>query len=169
MRKNKSAVSSDISKGEHEFFPPSDASRCLGATQDSSKKSQILEGYSILVVEDSPDNQILFRRMLKVAGAEVDVAENGQRGVEHLAQRVYDVIVMDIRMPVMDGYEATFRIRELGYRGPIVALTAHAIPGEEERCRSVGCTHFLTKPVDREGLIETLRSACLFGRRVLPG
>lgn len=122
--------------------------------------AKTLHELRILLVEDSPDNQALFTRMLEIAGAYVDVADNGIEGVERESRQCYDAIVMDIRMPVMDGYEATARIRAGGFRGPVIALTAHAVPGEEARCRSAGCTHFLTKPVDRAELVETLRSAC---------
>ncbi len=122
-----------------------------------------LRGLRILLADDSVDNQVLFSRMLKGAGAQVDVAENGRVAVELALETVtpYDAVVMDIRMPVMDGYEATRRIRHLVYCGPIIALTAHAVPGEEARCRQAGCSHFLTKPIDRQRIVETVRLAVL--------
>lgn len=119
-----------------------------------------LKNVKVLVADDSPDNQSLFARMLGIAGAVVEVAENGAEALRMCQTRSYDAIVMDIRMPVMDGYQATLKIREEGYSGPIIALTAHAVPGEEARCRAAGCSHFLTKPVSRRDFIEMLRSAC---------
>ncbi len=119
-----------------------------------------LLGLRVLIVEDAPDNQVLFSRMLEIAGARADVADNGLEGLELAFRNCYDAIVMDIRMPLMDGYQASARLRERGFSRPIIALTAHAVAGEEARCRAVGCTHFLTKPVERRDLVETLRSAC---------
>ncbi len=109
----------------------------------------------ILLVDDSPDNQLLFSRILKAAGAQVEIAENGQQAIDKASLALsYDLIIMDIRMPIVDGYEATRRIRELGFQGPIIALTAHAVVGEEERCRAAGCSDFQLKPIDRYSLLS---------------
>lgn len=122
--------------------------------------SQIrLDGVRVLLVDDSSDNQRLFERVLTSAGAKVDVAENGVVAIARSMSASYTVIIMDIRMPMMDGYEATRRIRSSGYRGPIVALTAHANPGEEERCREAGCSGFYLKPINRAGLLTAVSSA----------
>jgi CheY-like chemotaxis protein len=106
----------------------------------------------------------LFSRFLKSAGAKVNTADDGSDGISAFldAQKAgqnYDAIIMDIRMPVMDGYQAARNLRELGFHGPIIALTAHAVPGEESRCLGAGCSHFLTKPVDRTQFNETLSRA----------
>jgi signal transduction histidine kinase/ActR/RegA family two-component response regulator len=108
----------------------------------------------ILVVEDGPDNQILISFLLRKAGSEVEIAENGARGVEQaLASREagqpYDLIIMDMQMPVMDGYAATTTLRDSGWTGPIVALTAHALKEEAERCLAAGCDAYLRKPIER--------------------
>jgi CheY-like chemotaxis protein len=118
-----------------------------------------LEGVRVLLVDDSSDNQRLFERVLSSAGAKVDVAENGVVAIARSMATSYNVIIMDIRMPMMDGYEATRRIRSGGFTGPILALTAHANPGEEERCREAGCSGFYLKPINRLGLLTAVSEA----------
>jgi CheY-like chemotaxis protein len=117
-----------------------------------------LTGVRILLAEDSPDNQKLFSRILTSAGASVDIAENGAVAVDKCNRpgHAYDAIIMDVRMPTMDGYQATRMIRAYGYTGPILALTAHATPGEEERCRAAGCSEFHLKPIDRLTLLSAV-------------
>jgi len=111
----------------------------------------------VLLAEDGPDNQRLFGHFLRVAGAEVTIAGDGRRALElaldaWTAGRPFDVVLMDMQMPTMDGYQATRALREAGYGGAIIALTAHAMATDRERCLAVGCNDFETKPVDRERL-----------------
>jgi CheY-like chemotaxis protein len=115
----------------------------------------------VLLAEDGRDNQVLITTFLVKAGATVKVVENGQLAVEEahaaLAGGVpYDVVLMDMQMPVLDGYSATSKLRMTGYRGPIVAVTAHAMAGDRERCESAGCDDYLTKPVDRAKLTASV-------------
>jgi signal transduction histidine kinase/CheY-like chemotaxis protein len=115
----------------------------------------------ILMVEDGPDNQRVIRHLLEKAGYKVTIAENGQVGVELALNALeegtpYSVILMDVQMPVLDGYEATRRLRESGYTAPIIALTAHALPSERQRCIEAGCDAFATKPIERVVLLETI-------------
>ncbi|HTO08230.1 MAG TPA: ATP-binding protein [Myxococcota bacterium] len=115
----------------------------------------------VLVVEDGPDNQRVIRHVLERAGYEVSVAENGLVGVE-LALAAADegtpfvVVLMDVQMPVLDGYAATRQLRDHGYTAPIIALTAHALPSERQRCIEAGCDAFATKPIERLALLETI-------------
>ena len=116
----------------------------------------------ILLVEDGPDNQRLISAVLERAGARVTVAENGRIGVERALEAVergaaYDVVLMDMQMPVLDGYGATRELRAAGYRGPILALTAHAMSADRKRCLDAGCDEFATKPINRRMLIEIVR------------
>jgi len=121
-----------------------------------------LNGQKILVVDDGDTNRKLIRLVLSRAGAEVVMAENGLEAVEATREHDFDMILMDMQMPVMDGYTATGRLRDDGYDRPIVALTAHAMRGDAERCLSAGCSDYLTKPINPEKLLEKI-SAILAG------
>jgi PAS domain S-box-containing protein len=115
----------------------------------------------ILLAEDGPDNQRLITFLLKKTGAEVTVACDGQDALDKAqacpaGRRPFDLILMDMQMPVMDGYEATRRLRQAGYDGPIIALTAHAMKYDRDKCLEAGCDDYLAKPVNRDKLLETV-------------
>lgn len=110
----------------------------------------------VLLAEDSPDNEMLIRIYMDGEGARLDVAHNGQEAIEMAKTGSYDVVLMDIQMPVLDGLEATRRLRAQGFQQPIVALTAHALGEEIEKSLRAGCDAHLTKPVNRQELIESI-------------
>jgi CheY-like chemotaxis protein/HPt (histidine-containing phosphotransfer) domain-containing protein len=110
----------------------------------------------VLLVEDTPDNQILISLFLRRMGLDVTLVDHGAAALELAASKTFDVILMDMHMPVMDGIDATRRLRAAGYRGAIVALTANAMREDRDRCREAGCDDFLTKPIDRADLNTVL-------------
>ncbi len=116
----------------------------------------------VLLVEDGKDNQLLVSRMLTKLGAEVAIADNGQIAVDVAlralaADEPFDVILMDMQMPVMDGVTATRTLRDKGYNRPIIALTAGANASDRDQCLRAGCDEFATKPLNRPKLIAIIR------------
>ena len=118
-----------------------------------------LNGLSVLVVDDMETNRRLVSMFLTRAGANVDTAENGAVAVEAVEQSHYDVVLMDMQMPVMDGYAATKLLRARGFRRPILALTAHAMRGDREKCERAGCRGYITKPVNMDELLLAVKEA----------
>ncbi|MBI3865941.1 MAG: response regulator, partial [Planctomycetia bacterium] len=113
----------------------------------------------VLLVEDGQTNRELISLVLTEAGADVDCAENGKVGVEKAGRDAFDLILMDMQMPVMDGYTATRTLRSQGCTVPIVALTAHAMRGDREKCLAAGCSGYLSKPVQIDRMIDAIREA----------
>ena len=129
-------------------------------TPDPSEKpacpSQNRYSGRVLIVEDALPNQKLLQVLLHKAGLTADLANNGQQAVDAALATAYDLIFMDIQMPVMNGYDATRTLRQHGIHIPIVALTANALKGDSEKCLEAGCDGYLSKPIDREQLYGLL-------------
>jgi signal transduction histidine kinase/PAS domain-containing protein len=183
------AISVQSRKGEGSTFsleiggaPPRDAGdwtsfeeadAAVRAIQHAEARAEVstVEG-RVLLAEDGPDNQRLISFLLRKAGVHVDVVGDGEAAVRearaaHAAGSPYDVLLMDMQMPVLDGYGAVRQLRRNGYAGAIVALTANAMRGDEDRCRAAGCDAFLSKPIDRRALCETVAS-CVERARQTP-
>lgn len=134
----------------------------------TAKAAPIRLNCRILLAEDGPDNQRLVGHVLKKAGAEVVLANHGGEALEKTlatlrrpaqlppAEPAFDLVLMDIQMPVMDGYEATRQLRLAGYTGPIIALSAQNLAHDIKECFAAGCNDYLAKPIDRQRLLATV-------------
>ncbi len=133
----------------------------LGSSLSEQKRQpadlQPLREVRVLIVDDSLDNQLIVGKYLRDAGAEIETAMNGEEGVEKALSSRPDVILMDIQMPVLDGFEAARLLRLKKYSGPILALTANSLLSEKEKALKGGFDDFLVKPLDRGQLIEKVR------------
>lgn len=118
----------------------------------------LLRGINILLVEDNPVNQKLALTILKRFNMVVDLAVNGEEAVTRVLSgtKIYDIILMDIQMPVMDGYAATQTIRQHGITTPVIAMTAHAFKEEQAHCLAIGMNAYIPKPIDVDYLLTTL-------------
>lgn len=137
-----SGMLDDISVTEQEF------------DQTKSEVSENLSGMNVLLAEDSEDNQVLIRYFLEQAGAHVEITDNGQKAYDLAMAGNYDLVMMDIQMPIMDGYEAITKLRKDGYKGPVVAITAHALKEDKEHCLALGFNNHITKPIQGVTLIR---------------
>ena len=128
--------------------------------EDKPIEAAPLADLKFLLVEDTVDNQVLIRKILEVAGADVDLANDGLEALEKCGLHDYDAVLMDVQMPKMDGYQATDLLRKRGFQKPIIALTAHAFSDESAKSFAAGCTMHLSKPIDRKNLIRILQQVC---------
>lgn len=124
----------------------------------------------ILLVEDSPDSQRLIASFLRKIGAEVDVADNGRDAIEKAlalehSPAPYDLVLMDIQMSELDGYEATRLLRKEGFNHPVIALTANAMSGDREACLAAGCDDYAVKPINRAQLVRQIQTLVARGGR----
>jgi signal transduction histidine kinase/CheY-like chemotaxis protein len=129
--------------------------------QDNYVGPRVRISGSVLVAEDGIDNQALILARLRETGLKVEIAPNGQIAYEKAMDadgrgRPFDLILMDVQMPVMDGFTATLQLRGKGYRGPIIALTANAMERDRSKCLSAGCNDFVTKPINMEKLFKAM-------------
>jgi CheY-like chemotaxis protein len=142
-----------------------ETSRIAKRLDQETDSLEHIQGAHVLLVEDNEINQQVAREILEGAGLNVTVATNGQEGVDAVKESNYDVVLMDVQMPVMDGYTATKTIRkwESGMRNkgeaqlPIIAMTAHAMAGDEDKSLQAGMNGHVTKPIDPDQLFSTLQ------------
>ncbi|UUO07626.1 ATP-binding protein [Blastopirellula sp. J2-11] len=160
-----SAFTLSVPVGDIEGIPFVESiDQCLKSLSQPSLDMPPRIDANVLLVEDSRDAQLLIRTILERAGAKVTLATNGVEALERMeiAEEValpYDVILMDMQMPIMDGYTATQKLRGLGYQVPIIALTAQAMEEDRQRCMDVGCTDYQSKPIHRKTLLKKIHLA----------
>ena len=129
---------------------------CAVRSGQSAGTLPSLAGAPILVVEDGDTNRKLISLVLQRAGAVVATAENGRFGADLALKEPFDLVLMDMQMPVMDGYTAAMLLRQSGLTAPIIALTAHAMKGDQDRCLAAGCSGYVTKPIDADLLVRAV-------------
>jgi CheY-like chemotaxis protein/two-component sensor histidine kinase len=117
--------------------------------------SERFEGH-ILVAEDVRTNQVLIRILLEQLGLKTTVVDNGQSAIEQALMHTFDLIIMDMQMPTLNGFDATRQLRKRGIKIPVIALTAGAIKGDQQKCLAAGCDEYLAKPIDRKQLVAIL-------------
>jgi PAS domain S-box-containing protein len=136
--------------------PPVQSEHTLpGSPESSESPPQQFQGH-VLVAEDVKTNQVLIRILLNQVGVEPVIVDDGQAAVEQVLRHPFDLILLDMQMPRLNGFEAARKLRKQGIRTPIVALTAGAIKGDEQKCRQAGCDEYLTKPINRKELLRIL-------------
>ncbi|VAX39716.1 hypothetical protein MNBD_PLANCTO02-665 [hydrothermal vent metagenome] len=147
-----------IAEPPQQVEPPQQFVSNSTPSTDPPKQKTVTNG-QILLVEDCEDNRRLIQLFLEKIGVKVTTATNGQEAMEIILSREnnetcprFDLVFMDMQMPILDGYNATRQLREKGFTGTIIALTAHAMTGDRQKCLAAGCNDFLTKPVSKEQL-----------------
>ncbi len=141
--------------------PSPAASAIAVASSDTMEKPAPPRRYAVLLAEDNPVNQRLALRLLEKLGHDVCLASNGREALEWIDRHAFDVVLMDIQMPVMDGLEATSELRDRERRSakphlPVVAMTAHAMQGDREKCLAAGMDGYVSKPIETDALIREI-------------
>jgi CheY-like chemotaxis protein len=157
-------LDSEVGKGSTFWFTIPLASPAVAQAEpaESSERAATLDtDLLVLVVDDSQTNQFVAKKFLERLGCRVELATNGAEALDRVQREAFDVVFMDCQMPVMDGYEATRRIRQLerGPHLPIVAMTAHAMTGDREKCLAAGMDDYVSKPLKSDLLLAALRRA----------
>jgi PAS domain S-box-containing protein len=149
------------------WLPPEELASHRGGSAADSDLRWVFDGQTVLVVDDGAENRELVRLVLEGVGLRVVEAENGAIALQRVTEERPVMVLMDVQMPVMDGYTATRRLREMGYTQPIMALTANAMKGFEREIEGSGFTGYLTKPVDIDALLAEIGQR-LGGRQQVP-
>jgi len=160
-------VKSKQGRGSEFFFVLTykKANNTEGAIKKLSENN--LGKLKILLCEDNILNQKLARSVIQNFGFELDIADNGQEGIDFLSKNKYDLVLMDLQMPVKDGYQTTAYIRdEMNSNIPIIAMTAHSLPGEQERCYKAGMNGYVPKPFKQPVLLKTIKSVINKGEKL---
>ncbi len=131
----------------------------MGIPQNKPQTQRKMYSAKVLIAEDNPANQMLIKTLLNKHGIEVTLVDDGQKAIEAIQDQDFDMVFMDMQMPVMNGYEATQALRQDGYKTPIIALTANAMSGDRDKCLEVGCNDYLSKPIDQQKLRDLLEES----------
>ncbi len=150
-----------IATGNISMIPRIDHDAAVAALKDgyAAQKTGLSVTFKrarVLVTDDTPANRQLVGLVLRKAGLHVEEAKNGLEAVQRATAEKFDLLLMDMQMPVMDGFTATRKLREKGMNAPIIALTANVMASDRERCEQAGCNGFLTKPIDIDNLLQAL-------------
>ena len=156
-------IESELKKGTKLWFDLSfGTAPLIHKTQEQEKPQASIPDLKLLVVEDNYFNQMLIVEILKknIKNPRIEIADNGKIALEKLEQQFFDIILMDVKMPVMNGYEATKNIRSsenINFNKiPILAVTANALPEQLQKCKEAGMNDFVTKPIDENDLLEKI-------------
>lgn len=160
LHKGEIHVKSELNRGSEFFFFLKYKKANAPKTVASSASKNDLGSLKILLCEDNVLNQKLVKSVIHNFGFELDVASNGDEGIELLSQNKYDLVLMDLQMPIKDGYQTTEYIRnEMNSSIPIIAMTAHSLVGEQERCYKVGMNGYVPKPFKQSVLLKVIKTA----------
>jgi len=147
-------VPAGAAQSKQEFLDRHNLAEELRADQHNQTRPEF--SGQVLVAEDVLTNQALIKSLLKRMGIEVTIVEDGNQAVQEVLSGTFDLILMDMQMPNMNGYEAARALRKAGIATPIVALTAHAMKDDDNKCLEAGCDDYLSKPIDRQRLLDIL-------------
>jgi CheY-like chemotaxis protein len=148
-------------------FKLSRSGRREGGTYDGEAASSEIQGHRVLLVDDEPTTRLYIRRLLQKHGVDVSVARDGQEALDMLNRGNFDCMLLDVQMPVMDGVEATKKIRSSssGFKNiPVIALTAYAMSGDRDKFLQAGMDDYLAKPVDKDKLMAVLEKYMPYSR-----
>lgn len=118
-----------------------------------------LKGIEVLVVEDLMSNYLLLETVLESLEVKITWAQNGAEAIEFLKKSRFDIVLMDLKMPIMDGFTAMRKIKEMKISTPVIAVTAYVFDSDREKAIAAGCTDYISKPIDKDELIETMGKA----------